>query len=402
MKILLATDAQAPDATGPSQLVQRLAEELVIDHDVHVVRPALGWRASSHRSARGVVEHRLRSVSGIVHSRSRIGLPWTLRAQARSLLRSVRPDVVHVHSQLSLGREVTVAARRLGVVVIATCHLTPDRAIPPLPVSTGLQHRLNRWAWRDAVRTLGHADVVTAPTPHAAVHLVAAGLKAPVLPISSGVDLARFHPAVDGTDFRRARALTAAPTLLHVGRLVPDGHVDELIEAVAVLRKQRNVQLLVVGEGPERTRLEALAAARGVVELVTFSGALPTSELPQAYAAADVFCISARGTLQSAATLEAMASGLPVVAVDVGTLTQLIHHGDNGLLYLRGNVQDFAARVMTLLDDPAASRRMGRRSRGIATEHGAALTTHAFTRLYRTRQSGSAGVVRPMSMVAVP
>jgi glycosyltransferase involved in cell wall biosynthesis len=216
------------------------------------------------------------------------------------------------------------------------------------------------------------------------------------------VDLTRFHPAVDGTGFRRARALTAAPTLLHVGRLLPDDHVDELIEAVAVLRTQRNVQLLVVGDGPERARLEALAKARGVKESVTFSGVLPNADLPQAYAAADLFCISATGTFQSAATLEAMASGLPVVAVDAGALTHLVHHGENGLLYLRGNVEDLAVRLMTLLNDPTASRRMGQRSRGIAAKHDASFTTAAFLGLYRPRLSGSPDVRRHVPVMAVP
>ncbi len=402
MKILLATDTYAPETNGPARLVKRLADDLSVEHDVHVVHPSTGRRISVDCATEGVTEHRLSLVPTPRDSQPRLSLLPGLKGQAKSLVERVGPDVVHVHSQLPLGRALTAAARELGLPVVATCSVTPDKLSDQPTASSPLRRRLSGWAWQDAVRTLNQAGAVTAPTSYAAALLTSAGVREPVLTVSSGVDLTHFHPAADGGRFRRTHNLTASPTLVCVGQLVPDKHIDELIEATAALRARWDVQLVVIGEGPDRAQLEALAAIRGVSASVTFTGAVSDADLAGAYAAADVFCIAGTGELQSMVTLEAMASGLPVVAVDAAALRHLVHHGDNGLLYRRGYVPQLASHIWGLLDDPDSARRMGQRSRALATQHDATVTRAAFLRLYGGRQPGLIQAARrPPAMMAV-
>jgi len=393
MRILIAADTYAPDINGASYFAQRLANGLATEHEVHVVSPSLRRHATSGVGAGGVTEHRLGSLPVLVRRRGvRFRPPVGAERRARALLREVAPDVVHAQSHFLVGRAVIRAAHALGIPVVATNHFMPDSLLPYLPVGAGLQRRFYRWAWRDVARVFALADVVTAPTPFAAALTESAGVAAPVLPISCGLDLERFTPDRDGRRFRQAHALPSTPVLAYVGRLDRDKNVHELVGALALVRDRWAVHLLIVGDGTERRRLETLASELGVADSVTFTGWLADDELPDAYAAADFFGMPGTAELQSLATLEAMATGVPVLAVDASALPHLVHHGETGWLYRHGDVPELAGRLRALLNDPAAARQMGRRARVVAGGHDLNATLAAFTGLYdachRARSTG--------------
>ncbi len=125
MTIMLATDTYSPGKDGPARLVKRLADDLSVEHDVHVVHPSCGRQHPGHGGAEGATEHRLRSVPALKGSQPRLPLPGT-QDRARAAVRLVAPDVVHVHSQLSLGRalEATASGLPVGAVGVgASSHL---------------------------------------------------------------------------------------------------------------------------------------------------------------------------------------------------------------------------------------------------------------------------------------
>ncbi len=382
MKVMIVADTYAPDVNGASYFAQRLAAGLAAEHEVHVVAPSRTTRASSKPVHSGVVEHRVPSVPVLLARGFRVGVPVGLARRAWDLVASVRPDVVHVQSHFVLGRAMVAAANRAGVRVVATNHFMPENLLHYAPVGAAARRRLHRWAWRDAARVFAGADVVTAPTPFAAALAESSGVRGPVLPLSCGLDLTRFNPDQRGERFRRAHRLPASPVLAYVGRLDPEKNVHELIEALALVRTRHDVHLLVVGEGQERRRLEALAVELGVAGSVTFTGFVPDEELPEAYAAADVFGIPGTAELQSLVTLEAMASGLPVLGVDAGALPHLVRHGENGWRYRHGDVPALADRLGQLLDSPERAAVMGARSRAIAAQHDLGATLEAFVGLY--------------------
>ncbi|MCZ2836997.1 glycosyltransferase [Modestobacter sp. VKM Ac-2985] len=382
MKILIAADTYAPDVNGASYFAQRLAAGLATEHEVHVLVPSRSHHSTSAQATGGVIEHRVRSVPVLLRRGFRICPPAGLQRRVRAVLRTVRPDVVHIQSHFLVGRAVLRAARTLGIPVVATNHFMPENLLHHVPGGAAVRRRAHAWAWRDAARVLALADVVTSPTPFAAALAESAGVPGPVLPISCGLDLDRFSPDRDGARFRRSHGLPSVPVLAYVGRLDPEKNVHELIEAVALVRARWDLHLLVVGDGSERTRLEALAAERGVAGAVTFTGVLSDAELPEAYAAADFFGMAGTAELQSLVTLEAMATGLPVLGVDAGALPHLVRHGRTGWLYGHGDVEELAGRLTTLLDDPASARRMGRRARAVAAEHDLGATLSAFVGLY--------------------
>jgi len=157
--------------------------------------------------------------------------------------------------------------------------------------------------------------------------------------------------------------------------------VDELIRAVAALPFPAVLDL--IGDGPERGAWTTLVEELGIADRVRFHGFVPEEELVAAYASAAVFCMPGIAELQSLVTLEAMASGTPVIAADAMALPHLVRPGRNGWLYRPGDVGELTARLTTLLGDAALRRRMGAASRELVGEHAIGATLDRFEGIYR-------------------
>ncbi|GIF21095.1 phosphatidylinositol alpha-1,6-mannosyltransferase [Actinoplanes tereljensis] len=185
--------------------------------------------------------------------------------------------------------------------------------------------------------------------------------------LAPGVDVAAFHPGVDGSAVRRRHGLTGRPVIVCVSRLVPRKGQDMLIRALpAIRRRVPDAALLLVSGGPYRPKLERLAREQGVESDVIFTGSVPWAELPAHYAAGDVYAMPCRTRAAGLDVeglgivyLEASATGLPVVGGDSGGAPDAVREGETG--YVVGG-QDLAAltsRLTDLLSDPAKAKAMG-------------------------------------------
>ena len=168
------------------------------------------------------------------------------------------------------------------------------------------------------------------------------------------------------------------PVIVSVGRLSPEKRADVLIAAIARLgasdsaghgrRRRSGAPRCSPSRAPDpRTRrLRSLARHYGVADRVRFLGFVPDDDLPGLYRLADVFAIASQAELQSLATMAAMASGLPVVAVDAGALAELVHAGENGFLARPGRAGHVADCLGLLCRDPGLRARMGE---GVGAHH---------------------------------
>jgi glycosyltransferase involved in cell wall biosynthesis len=155
--------------------------------------------------------------------------------------------------------------------------------------------------------------------------------------------------------------------VLCVSRLVPIKNLRMLIEAIAIARRaDPRVRLVLVGEGPMQMELEALAAQLGIADAVIFAGYVPQAGTADWYRSADVFALSSDFDNSPNVVLEAMASGLPVVATDVGGLRDYVTPPAHGLLTPKGDAQAMAAALLSLLADPDRLKAIGRHNRDTA------------------------------------
>ncbi|MGC8872911.1 MAG: glycosyltransferase [Chloroflexia bacterium] len=202
---------------------------------------------------------------------------------------------------------------------------------------------------------------------------------------------------------------------LFASRLARDKEIDILIRAMAVICAEREAHLLLVGRGDDRPRLEELTASLGLTRWVHFLGFVPEEDMPALYRAADLFAIASTCEVLSIPTLQALATGLPVVAVDALALPELVHDGINGFLVPPGNPEALARAALRILNDPELAARMGRASLSIAEPHADRHTIELYEELYhRTIVDWRAGLLparplvpalqafRPLSQLAPP
>lgn len=383
--MVIACDTFPPDINGASRFAERLASGLVrAGNEVHVIAPAhnktFGTFTEVHDGSKMTV-HRIKSYRVIQHKTLRYVWPFTLRSKADKLLAAIKPDAVHINSHMIVGRFVLKSAQELGIRVIATNHIMPENLIK---YSLIIPRWAEKWvmdlAWKDAGRVLRKADVVTTPTRRAADLLErASGLKG-VLAVSCGIEAAKFanHTPTSNTE----------PRILFLGRLDYEKHIHNLLKAVALLPKRLDVKVEIVGDGGEREYLENLAIELGINKNVEFRGHISDQELPKAYERATLFAMPSIAELQSIATMEAMASGRPVVAADAMALPHLVHDGDNGYLFPPDDVQAFADRLLRVLTASQEELdRLSENSLHLIQSHDIDTTIKIFEGLYRGEPS---------------
>jgi glycosyltransferase involved in cell wall biosynthesis len=222
---------------------------------------------------------------------------------------------------------------------------------------------------------------VTVPSRAAAALAQSQGLRGPVHVISNGIDVTRFHPPLDEDASHPEEA--RKPIIFYVGRLDPEKGIDTLVRAMPYVLSRHPAQLVLCGRGGHGAALRSLGEELGVSGSMRFAGFVPDDELPRQYRAATIFVMPSPVELQSIATLEAMASGLPVVAADAMALPELVKDGENGYLFRPGDPEALADRIATLLAEPEWAVRMGQASRKVAEGHRIELTLTAFEALYQ-------------------
>ncbi|WP_327246853.1 glycosyltransferase family 4 protein [Streptomyces sp. NBC_01320] len=260
------------------------------------------------------------------------------------------------------------ALRRAGARrLVATTH-GHEAGWAQLPASRQLLRRIGEST--DTITYLGEytrSRIAGALTPEAAGRMVQ---------LPPGVDEKTFHPGSGGDRIRARLGLSDRPVVVCVSRLVPRKGQDTLILAMpAILAREPDAVLLIVGGGPYAKELEKLAAETGVTDSVRFTGPVPWEELPAHFGAGDVFampCRTRRGGLDveglGIVYLEASATGLPVVAGDSGGAPDAVLDGETGWVVRGGSVEETADRIATLLGDPELCRRMGERGRAWVEE----------------------------------
>jgi glycosyltransferase involved in cell wall biosynthesis len=270
-------------------------------------------------------------------------------------LRRFGPDVIHVVNPVVLGPGGVYLARRLKVPLVASYHtnIAAYASLYRLGFMVGLARRATRLLHNQA-----HLNLCTSEATRR--YLMREGIKRVRL-WPRGVDSRLFDPRKVSKEWR-VRLSGGHPAdrlLLFVGRLAPEKDIATL---KAVLQEKPGVRLAIVGDGPERRRLEREFSGMPAA----FTGFLHGEDLARAYASSDLFLFPSTTETLGIAMLEAMASGLPVVAARSGASEEVVSEGMSGMLYEPGDAADLVETVHALLSDRDRLRRLGRGAREAA------------------------------------
>ena len=379
LKILIGADTFSPDVNGAARFAERLASGMAArGHEVHVVAPAASRNHGTWKEiydGQVVTAHRLKSWRWYPHDWLRFALPWHINQESERIIEEVQPDVVHFQSHIIVGRGLSIEAAKRGIRIVGTNHFMPENMLEFTLLPTAWHDWAVGLAWRAARRTFGRAESITTPTRRAAEFLEKSTGLTGVHAISCGINAGNYTPSlVPRTENR----------ILFVGRITGEKQLDVLLGAFALLPKSLDATLEIVGGGDQRRNLEHLASTLGIANRVKFTGYVTEAQLREAYTRATVFAMPSIAELQSIATMEAMASALPIVAANAMALPHLVHENENGFLFSPGNQQELADKleyVLTLPENELLALKKG--SLQMIEAHDIERTLNIFEKLYR-------------------
>ncbi len=382
MRILMVSHGYPPTTSGVTLVVQKVAREMVRRRHQVTVVTASDRGAPYHDYDMGVALWRVRSTPNPFWSEGR--LPLLRYERLKAIIAEVRPDVINTHEGALLSWQLyRLEHERRHIPEILTCHYLPRFVTYYVHVGEAVERAVENVTWELSLRMINGFDHVIFPTQTQRQAFVDEGLKRDSTVISNGVDTRLYRPRDGDEDDLEARySLPDGPRVLFVGRMARDKKIDVLIRAMHHLGRDHPAHLLLVGRGDDRRRLENLAEDLELADRVHFLGFVPEADLPCLYRHSDVFAIASDVEVQSIPTLQAVATGLPVVAAKAAALPELVEDGVNGFLVTPEDAEGFAGSLRRLLDDRAMASDFGRAGLAISREHAQARTFDAYEALY--------------------
>lgn len=376
MKICMMTNTYLPHVGGVARSVSTFAEEYVrLGHEVLVVAPEFDGKPLPQR-AEAMVE-RVPSLKNFNGSEFSVRLPGAAALSAR--LEAFQADIIHAHHPFLLGDTALRVAMNKNVPIIFTHHTRYEDYTHYVPFSDTLKEV--------AVEVPTHfanlCDGVIAPSESIARTIRRRGVTSPMTVIPTGIDVAAFASANRAAFRKRMNIPSDATVIGHVGRLALEKNLGILAEAVALyLHDRPNARFLVVGDGPWRDELKAVFEKHGAGDRLILAGKRTGRVLREAYRAMVVFAFASRSETQGMVVAEAMAAGLPVVALNASGVREVVRDEDNGFLLPAGaSAEDFAQALAKISDDVDLRKRMSaaaQRTAGNFSREQSALRALAF------------------------
>ncbi len=382
MNIVMFTNTYSPHVGGVARSVATFAGAFRRrGHRVLVVAPLFPGVSEDEREV-------IRFPAVQHFSGSDFSVPVPVPGRVASALRLFRPAIVHSHHPFLLGDTVLRVAASRNLPVVFTHHTRYEEYTHYVP---GDSPRLKRFVLDLVTGYCNLCDAVIAPSRSIADLLAQRGVRVPVEIIPTGVDL-RVFAAGDGEAFRKSLGIPPEAFVIgHVGRLAPEKNLGFLADGVArfLLRHDRAL-FLVAGEGTAREDLRALLADRGLSHRLILAGVLDRRELAGAYGAMDLFAFASHTETQGMVLAEAMAAGVPVVALDAPGVREIVRDGSNGRLLGAEDAQAFAAALDAVASLPEEERRrLGEGARETAQEFSLARRAAHTLSLYEKLAEGT-------------
>jgi glycosyltransferase involved in cell wall biosynthesis len=274
------------------------------------------------------------------------------------LLPALKLDVIHTHHPILLGQTAARKAAELDLPLVFTFHTqyweyTHYVPFPQETIQEFLKNAIHKWL-RDFMQKCQHIIIPSESMKEILVHNY--GLEERYTVIPTGMDLERYQCA-DWQSLRKEKGWENETVLISVGRLAPEKNWDTLLQAFAkVCSQYPDLRLVLIGDGPAKQALEPLASELGITEHVTFTGALPFDEIPCYLKAANAFVFASVTETQGLVTMEAMAAGLPIVAVNGSGTRDIVDQGRQGFL-VENDAAALAEGIKKLLSDPQQMKR---------------------------------------------
>lgn len=386
MKILYPTIGYPPYVSGAFIAVQRLAEAFSLKNQVLVITFSSKGKACQVKKG-NLTTFYLKSLK--ISKSGDLSIPLPQPKKIKTLLTKFQPDIIHVPDPF-FGLSMISFAKKQKIPLVATHHFTPEFLLSKSPLLKPLLKKTKpkRIILKLANTFYNQCQAVTVPNPLILVQLKQAGLKIPAFYISNGVNLQLFNPKKTSVKtFRQFKLNPKIPTFIFTGRLSIEKNLPLLFKAFAHLLKSSpdGAQLLIIGSGKQEKKLKKLTKKINIQKSVFFTGKiLDHNLLAQIYASSFALVNPSIIENQSLSTLEALASGIPVIATQSIGQKPLIKNKVNGLLVKPNNLRELTMAMKFLLKNNKIYQKMKIAARKSALRHDFNKTLDQFEKLYQT------------------
>lgn len=365
MRVLFCTDTYPPQVNGVSIVtalsvtgLSRLGWECAVVAPRYPAAAHVQWESAEEEFHGSSIE--IESVSSIpLPGYPEVRLVLGASSPVRQVVDRFRPDLIHCATEFGIGRAGQVAGARAGLPLVSSYHTDFGR----YAVAYGMPW-LRRPVSAHLARFHRRSRRVYTPSTASRAEVLALGVR-DVEVWGRGVDVEMFHPGRRSQEMRAALGMGSRFTFLYVGRLAAEKCVENVIEAFRIasgLLPRGTIHLVVAGTGPKEAEIRAATPAG-----VEFLGFLDRrSRLPDLYANCDAFLFASVTETLGLVLLEAMASGLPVIAAPAGGVCDHLRDGVNGLSYPAGDVGAMARAMVRLAGDGPLRQRLARGARRTA------------------------------------
>lgn len=313
-----------------------------------------------------------------------VGFPVPIPYSARlaRLVPRMGLDLIHSHHPILIGATAAKFSRKLDIPLVYTFHTQIEQYTHYVPF---FSHETVRDAARNKVsRYLARCEVVICPSPSIRGLIDSYGVDARVEVVPNAIDLTKFQQNRKPKQDLRAELGLASRSLLtlSVGRLATEKGLPFMLKAFAGVARELDHHLVLVGDGPQRAELTALRAALGLQDRIHFLGYIPYHRMPELYTQVDLFAICSTTEVKPLVVLEALASGVPVLAVSACGTVDTLHHGEDGLL-TRLDQTEYEAAWNSLLQSPSLRAELSEGARKTARLYSIETYTDRLCHLYQ-------------------
>jgi len=384
VKIIFATDVYFPMVGGVPVAVQHLTTELSRrGHHVSIIAPSSSWKSYEEMENK-VTIYRIGSF-GLVKTRDLRLAADILRIA--EVINQEKPDVIHIESSGVIAQAAIITARAMHIPIVGTTHVIADNLLSPLHLPKVVESPVEYFLNKQIIGTFKHLDAVTSPSQIAADLFEKTGIDIPISVISNGLYLDTFHKkdlALEKKLVDQFNIKQNIPLIVYVGRIDQEKRVDVLLRALAIVKKDMDFQAILVGKGTEQNAIEELMHQLDLTSNIILPGYVKDEELPSIYHLGTLYVMPGDAELQSISTLEAMASGLPVVAANALALPLLVKDNKNGFLFEANNEKDLAQKIEIILKDKDLQESMGKESQQMVLVHDMNHVIGEYEKVYKT------------------
>jgi glycosyltransferase involved in cell wall biosynthesis len=379
VNILLVTETYLPYITGVSVSTDSIARYMVSrGHKVTLVCPKPIVKGTVE-PLEGLTIVDTPSIPFAIYNNNAIAIFPLGIPIIEKLIRREKFDIVHIQEPFGTGISALILAKIHHLPVIGSLHFIPEQTV----ISKSLKYFLTPILRKSIKLIYNHYDSVMTVSNFFAENLRKYGVTKPIFIISNGTDVDKFHPGPSDLIMRKKLGIPESSVVFfYLGRLDGDKNVETLVRAMPFT--DPNVRLLIVGKGQKKEILHKLADDLKVTPKIIWVDYITNEEMTNYYHAADCFSIMSPFEGQSIVTLQAVASGLPVIVANAGALPELCIDGKNGFLVETYDAKTLADRMNKLAGDKSLREKFGIESRKISLPHHKPTALHKLEELYKS------------------